>query len=231
MLTDIFSSFDANISSSIFLNLPVWFTASWLLLFLHFSFWTRKRRLFFLSLTPKTIIFDQVTRTQGFNIRGFSLFLTALFLTLIFINFIGLVPYAFRNRSHLVMTLSMALPIWLSLLISGWASNPSAAAAHLLPTGAPDALSPALILIETISIFLRPITLSVRLAANIGAGHIILGLIGSYLSAGLFTYPLGLKILVTIIEAGYFLFEIGICLIQAYVFCLLLSLYSDEHPN
>ena len=231
MLTDIFSSFDANITYTFFINIPVWVSISWLFLFFHFSFWISKNRVFFSLNIPKVLIYEQVSRTEGWNIRGFSLFLTSLFLTLIIINLSGLIPYTFRLSSHLAMTLTLALPIWASLLISGWVSNPKDSAAHLLPVGAPNALGPALILIETVSIFLRPITLSVRLAANISAGHIILGLLGSYLSAGLFTYPLYLKVLVTLINTGYFLFEMGICLIQAYVFCLLLRLYSDEHPN
>merc|ERR1711872_483647 len=176
-------------------------TAFFLTFLFHFSLWLNKSRLFFLINYIKVIIYEQASRTVGKNIRGFSIFLVSLFISLIIVN------------------------------LSGWVLNPAYAAAHLLPTGAPNSLGPALILIETIRIFLRPITLSVRLAANISAGHLILGLIRSYLSAGLFTYSSLTKLIVIFIEAGYFLFEVGICLIQAYVFCLLLSLYSDEHPS
>lgn len=231
MLTDIFSSFDANMSPQLVINTPVWLTAFFLTFLFHFSLWLNKSRLFFLINYIKVIIYEQASRTVGKNIRGFSIFLVSLFISLIIVNLSGLIPYTFSARSHLVITFSLAVPMWFSLIISGWVLNPAYAAAHLLPTGAPNSLGPALILIETIRIFLRPITLSVRLAANISAGHLILGLIRSYLSAGLFTYSSLTKLIVIFIEAGYFLFEVGICLIQAYVFCLLLSLYSDEHPS
>lgn len=76
----------------------------------------------------------------------------------------------------------------------------------------------------------RPITLSFRLAANIRAGHIVLGLIRIYASAAIISNIAAATIL-SITALGYILFEIAICLIQAYIFCLLLSLYANEHSH
>ena len=117
-----------------------------------------------------------------------------------------------------------------SLIITAAVWSPSSFAAHLLPAGAPDWLNPFLVLIETIRICLRPITLSFRLAANIRAGHIVLGLIAIYISRRIFYPSLSLGLLF-ITQVFYTLFEVGICLIQAYIFCLLLTLYSDDHPS
>jgi len=74
----------------------------------------------------------------------------------------------------------------------------------------------------------RPITLSVRLVANMSAGHIVLRLIGIYRSSYLFINSLSFLVLL-FIQVGYIIFEVGICLIQAYIFCLLLTLYADDH--
>ncbi len=99
-----------------------------------------------------------------------------------------------------------------------------------MPGGAPDWLNPFLVIVETLRIIVRPITLSFRLAANITAGHIILGLIGIYTRAAVFSSSTAFLFLL-FVQTGYVLFEVGICLIQAYIFCLLATLYADEHPS
>lgn len=89
-------------------------------------------------------------------------------------------------------------------------------------------MNPFLVLIETIRILVRPITLSVRLIANIRAGHIVLRLIGIYASSFVFISGVSFFLLL-IVQFMYIVFEMGICLIQAYIFCLLLTLYADDH--
>ena len=91
-------------------------------------------------------------------------------------------------------------------------------------------MNPFLILIETVRIIVRPITLSFRLAANIRAGHIVLTLISVYFIFRLFILGKGVTVFLLFVEVGYTLFEFGICIIQAYIFCLLLSLYTEDHP-
>ena len=68
-----------------------------------------------------------------------------------------------------------------------------------------------------------------RLAANIRAGHIVLGLLGIYLSFSLFGFSVLSILALLFVQVGYFVFEVGICFIQAYIFCLLLTLYRDDH--
>jgi ATP synthase subunit 6 len=97
--------------------------------------------------------------------------------------------------------------------------------------GAPAPLNPFLVIIETVRILVRPITLSVRLTANMRAGHIVLTLVGNYLTARFFISSIFSILLLISIQVLYTIFEFGISLIQAYIFCLLITLYSDEHPH
>lgn len=97
----------------------------------------------------------------------------------------------------------------------------------MAPSGAPLGLAPFLVLIETVRILIRPLTLTVRLMANIRAGHIVLGLLANrltVLTGHILILPLAL------LNVGYMLFEFFVCVIQAYIFSLLISLYHAEHP-
>ena len=235
MLIDIFSSFDPITTTPQFSLihislLPIIFPCILFLLLAHSSLWLNYSRFSNSLLIPSNFIWDQLTRTISFKLKGFSSLLTPLFSTLIFLNLFGLIPYVFRITSHLSFTLVIGLPLWFSLILSGILTNPSTWAASLLPGGAPRWLNPFLVLIETIRISVRPITLSFRLAANMTAGHIVLTLIRIYLAYRIFTLSSFLSITLILIQTGYIMFEIGICLIQAFIFCLLLSLYSDDHP-
>nr|WRW51316.1 ATP synthase F0 subunit 6 [Micropodarke fujianensis] len=230
MMVDIFSSFDPFINT-LFQNYPslFWLTAMTALLPLQTSFWLSPSKFMFLAASPQEIMNSQAERTFGAHLKMFSTIVSALFLMLLITNLIGLIPYSFSMSSQLIMTLILGLPLWLSLVISGFSHAPMSATASLLPGGAPDWLNPFLVIVETLSIVVRPITLSFRLAANMTAGHIILGLIGIYTSAAVFSGGLSFFLLLSV-QTIYVLFEVGICLIQAYIFCLLATLYADEHP-
>ena len=99
----------------------------------------------------------------------------------------------------------------------------------MLPLGTPRFLIPFLPIIESLRILVRPITLSIRLAANIRAGHIILTLIGDYLTITMLSNSPLVTRLVMLVQVGYFIFEIGIGIIQGYIFSLLVTLYTDDH--
>merc|ERR1719494_713971 len=104
--------------------------------------------------------------------------------------------------------------------------SPTSFLAHLVPRGAPAPLAPFLILIERVRIAVRPLTLAVRLTANIITGHIIITLL-SEADRSLISYRT--TTLLMAIVAAYFLFERAVCLVQAYIFTLLPVLYIDEH--
>nr|ALQ78782.1 ATP synthase F0 subunit 6 [Glycera dibranchiata] len=212
-----------NVSSLMF-----WILSFITIMLIHSTFWLSPSPIMWTFSFPLEIMSSQTNRTSGSHIKGFSSFITSLFMLIIMINFMGLLPYTFSFSSHLIFTLSFGIPLWLSLIISSMVYNPKTFTASLLPGGAPDWLNPFLVLIETISIMVRPITLSVRLAANMSAGHIVLGLIGIYASSAMFT-SISSTLMLLSIQILYIIFEMGICLIQAYIFCLLLTLYADDH--
>nr|QTT61086.1 ATP synthase F0 subunit 6 [Tritia ovoidea]QTT61268.1 ATP synthase F0 subunit 6 [Tritia elata] len=231
MLVDIFSSFDDN--NQVFMSLYVlmWIFSLITIVLFSSSYWVMSPRWLSIVSVFKDTASSQVFRSFGINMGGFVNIITGLFLFLILMNMSGLVPYVFSPTSHLAVSLSLGLPLWLTLIVSAVFYNPSSVVAGLLPMGAPAPLNPFLVIIETVSIMVRPITLSVRLTANMSAGHIVLTLIGNYLTASFFMSSIFSMLLLLSIQVLYTVFEFGISLIQAYIFCLLITLYSDEHPH
>merc|ERR1712080_254049 len=173
----------------------------------------------------------QSARTTTTHLKGLTSLLVALYIFITITNFTGVIPYVFSTTSHLIFRLIFGLPLWLRLILSRATFSPSTTLASLLPGGAPSWLAPFLILIETVRTVVRPITLSFRLAANISAGHIVLTLIGVYFIYALLSIRITTIAFLFLIQVGYTIFELGICLIQAYIFCLLLSLYTDDHAD
>nr|YP_009742250.1 ATP synthase F0 subunit 6 [Euspira gilva]QID90332.1 ATP synthase F0 subunit 6 [Euspira gilva]QNN85787.1 ATP synthase F0 subunit 6 [Euspira gilva] len=231
MLVDIFSSFDD--SNQVFMSMYflMWIFSLIVILIFSSNYWITSPSWFtFINIFKETGS-SQIFRSFGLNLGGFLNVVSGLFLFLIFMNLSGLIPYVFSPTSHLAVSLSLGLPLWLSLIISAIFFNPSSVIAGLLPMGAPAALNPFLVLIETVSILVRPITLSVRLTANMSAGHIVLTLIGNYLTASFFLSSMFSMAFLISIQIFYTIFEFGISMIQAYIFCLLITLYSDEHPH
>nr|ATZ70893.1 ATP synthase F0 subunit 6 [Conus freitasi] len=231
MLVDIFSSFDDNNQVFMSLYILMWFFSIIMVILFSSSFWLVHPRWNSFINSFKDTASSQVLRSFGLNMGGFINLIAGLFLFLILMNMSGLIPYVFSTTSHLAVSLTLGLPLWLTMIVSAVVYNPGSVVAGLLPMGAPAPLNPFLVLIETVSIMVRPITLSVRLTANMSAGHIVLALIGNYLTAGLFASSFFSIFLLLLIQVLYTVFEFGISLIQAYIFCLLITLYSDEHPH
>ena len=146
------------------------------------------------------------------------------FFFIFFCNLIGLAPYIFTRSSHMSFTLTLALPIWLGRILFSMKNQYNRLFAHLVPTGTPGALIPVIVIIETVSNVIRPGTLSIRLAANIVAGHLLLTLLGSQ---GPNTQGIVLLVLMGRLILLLCL-ELAVACIQAYVFTILRSLYLNE---
>nr|AYN73555.1 ATP synthase F0 subunit 6 [Nyctyornis amictus] len=157
-----------------------------------------------------------------------ALILTSLMIMLLAINLLGLLPYTFTPTTQLSMNMALAFPLWLATLLTGLRNQPSASLGHLLPEGTPTPLVPALILIETISLLIRPLALGVRLTANLTAGHLLIQLISTAAITLLPIMPT-ISILTTLILLLLTMLEVAVAMIQAYVFVLLLSLYLQEN--
>nr|YP_009472991.1 ATP synthase F0 subunit 6 [Scaphiopus holbrookii]ASV64477.1 ATP synthase F0 subunit 6 [Scaphiopus holbrookii] len=183
-------------------------------------------------LTIQTWLISSITK-QIFlpvNIPGhkWALMLMSLLLYLMTINLLGLLPYTFTPTTQLSMNMGFAVPLWLATVIIGLRNQPTAALGHLLPEGTPTPLIPALVIIETISLFIRPLALGVRLTANLTAGHLLIQLIAMAAYALLSMAPV-VSALVVLVLFLLTLLEIAVAMIQAYVFVLLLSLYLQEN--
>nr|BBH37323.1 ATPase subunit 6 [Pisodonophis boro] len=157
-----------------------------------------------------------------------AILLTSLMLFLLTTNLLGLLPYTFTPTTQLSLNMGFALPLWLATVIIGARNQPTAALGHLLPEGTPLPLIPVLIIIETISLFIRPLALGVRLTANLTAGHLLIQLIATASFVLLPMMPT-VAILTAAILFLLTLLEVAVAMIQAYVFVLLLSLYLQEN--
>nr|YP_009991627.1 ATP synthase F0 subunit 6 [Fregata magnificens]QNN84449.1 ATP synthase F0 subunit 6 [Fregata magnificens]UFP92447.1 ATP synthase F0 subunit 6 [Fregata minor] len=157
-----------------------------------------------------------------------ALILTSLMILLLTINLLGLLPYTFTPTTQLSMNMALAFPLWLATLLTGLRNQPTTSLGHLLPEGTPTPLIPALIMIETASLLIRPLALGVRLTANLTAGHLLIQLISTATIALLPIMPT-ISILTALILLLLTILEVAVAMIQAYVFVLLLSLYLQEN--
>jgi F-type H+-transporting ATPase subunit a len=200
-----------------------WLIVPIVLLVLPCKFWlTKNDNLFVVRKTLSTLVENLRSNVSKFFSPGGLLIYVSFLLFISARNFLGLIPYIFTSTRHLVMTLRMALPLWIGHVAYSWLKNPNHMFAHLVPTGTPGALMSFIVLIELIRRVIRPITLSVRLAANIIAGHLLLTLVSSAISLS----PLLILIILGVISLA--VLESAVAIIQAYVFSILSVLYVEE---
>nr|AST23895.1 ATP synthase F0 subunit 6 [Proechimys brevicauda] len=160
--------------------------------------------------------------------RTWSLMLITLILFIGTTNLLGLLPHSFTPTTQLSMNLGMAIPLWAGAVLLGFRHKTKMSLAHFLPQGTPLALIPMLVVIETISLFIQPVALAVRLTANITAGHLLMHLIGGATSVLLsISTPAALTTFIILLLLT--MLEFAVALIQAYVFTLLVSLYLHDN--
>nr|QVM79170.1 ATP synthase F0 subunit 6 [Spondylis buprestoides] len=219
MMTNLFSSFDPSTNFNLSMN---WLSPLLGMLIIPSLFWLTPSRISILWLN---II---LTLHKEFKIiasnKGSTLIFISLFTYILFNNFLGLFPYIFTSTSHMIMTLSLALPLWLSFMIYGWFNNTIHMFAHLVPQGTPPILMPFMVCIESISNIIRPGTLAIRLSANMIAGHLLMTLLGNTgptLSIIFINFLIITQILLLLLESA-------VSIIQSYVFTILSTLYSSE---
>nr|WGO58202.1 ATP synthase F0 subunit 6 [Allacta transversa] len=224
MMTNLFSVFDPSSSiNNLSLN---WISTLISLLLIPSMYWiipTRSSMLWHKIMLNLHNEFKMLIGFKSMN-NGSTFIFISLFFMIMFNNFMGLFPYIFTSTSHLTMTLTLALPLWLTFMIFGWINYSQNMFAHLVPQGTPPILMPFMVCIETISNLIRPGTLAVRLAANMIAGHLLLTLLGNTGSS--LNYYLLLMLIMT--QMLLLMLESAVAIIQSYVFAILSSLYSSE---
>nr|YP_007624636.1 ATP synthase F0 subunit 6 [Tachycineta bicolor]ADI46457.1 ATPase subunit 6 [Tachycineta bicolor]AEX37367.1 ATP synthase F0 subunit 6 [Tachycineta bicolor] len=181
-----------------------------------------------LQLWLTNLITKQIMTPLDKKGHKWALIMTSLMIFLLLINLLGLLPYTFTPTTQLSMNLALAFPLWLATLLTGLRNQPSISLGHLLPEGTPTPLIPALILIETTSLLIRPLALGVRLTANLTAGHLLIQLISTATMVLFSTMPM-ISLLTLLILFLLTILEVAVAMIQAYVFVLLLSLYLQEN--
>nr|YP_010988496.1 ATP synthase F0 subunit 6 [Seriana bacilla]WAM61615.1 ATP synthase F0 subunit 6 [Seriana sp. 'barna']WOR80601.1 ATP synthase F0 subunit 6 [Seriana bacilla] len=215
-MTNLFSVFDP-CTGLLSLN---WLSTFIFMMLMPYKFWlVPNKHSIMISLVLKSLN-KEIKMLMPY--KGVSLIMLTLFLYILVNNLMGLLPYVFTSSSHLIYSLSLALPLWISLMIYGWINKYNSMFSHLVPTGTPPVLMPFMVMIETVSNLIRPGSLSVRLTANMIAGHLLMSLLGNN------TGSLSLMISAMIVYVGLMVFELAVAMIQAYVFMTLTTLYSSE---
>jgi F-type H+-transporting ATPase subunit a len=153
----------------------------------------------------------------------------SLFIFILFANLVGLVPYSFTITSHIAVTFTLAMLVFLGITVIGLLKHGIGFFKTFLPSGVPWFIAPLLIPVEIISYLARPVSLSIRLFANMVAGHIVLKIIasaGAFCAVSLLTLPfavlpVGLNVFLTV-------FELFVAVLQAYVFTILSCIYLNN---
>jgi F-type H+-transporting ATPase subunit a len=173
------------------------------------------------------VVADMVRDNVGTQGRPYFPFIFSLFMFILFGNLIGLIPFSFTFTSHIAVTFAMAAFIFIGVTIIGLITHGLKFFSLFFPHGAPIVSAPVLVPIEIISYFSRPISLSVRLFANMTVGHVLLKVIGGGVVAmGSFfvvpgLLPFAFLVAITILE-------VMIAVIQAYVFAILTCVYLND---
>jgi F-type H+-transporting ATPase subunit a len=165
-----------------------------------------------------------VKETAGADAMRFFPFVFTLFLFILVLNLLGMVPYSFAVTSHIIITFALALFVFLGVTIIGFIKHGAGFLKFFVPSGVPMVLLPLLVVIELISYLIRPISLSVRLFANMMAGHTMLKVFGAFVVAlgalGGWA-PLAFLVVFTALE-------VLVAFLQAFVFAILTCIYLND---
>jgi F-type H+-transporting ATPase subunit a len=173
-------------------------------------------------------IFNMVRDTMGEQGRKFFPFIFTLFMFVLASNMLGLVPYSFTVTSHIIITFALAATVFVGATVYGFVKHGFGYLKLFAPDGIPAVMLPLLIVIEVISYLSRPISLSVRLFANMMAGHTMLKVFGAFVVA------LGWAGVVPfVVMVGFTGLEVLIAFLQAFVFAILSCMYINDalHPH
>ena len=174
-----------------------------------------------------TFVARMISNTAGSSAKAFFPFIFTLFMFVLFCNMIGMLPYSFTVTSHIIVTFTLAAVIFIGVTIIGFMKHGIKYLELFVPKGVPIAILPLILVIEIISYLARPLSLSVRLFANMMAGHTMLKVFGGFvISLGLLGGWLPLSFSVALIGL-----EILVSFLQAYIFAILTCIYLNDALN
>jgi F-type H+-transporting ATPase subunit a len=174
-----------------------------------------------------TLVSKMISDTAGLKAKPYFPFVFSLFMFVLFCNMLGMLPYSFTVTSHIIVTFALAAIIFVGVTIIGFVNHGIGYLKLFIPSGVPLFLLPLIVIIEIISYLSRPVSLSVRLFANMMAGHTMLKVFGGFvISLGVLGGLLPLSF--TVALTGL---EILIAFLQAYVFAILTCIYLNDALN
>ena len=174
-----------------------------------------------------TFISKMISDTAGSKGKPYFSFIFSIFMFVLFCNMFGMIPYSFTVTSHIIVTFILASFIFIGVTIIGFIKHGLGYLKVFAPSGVPLVLMPLIVVIEIISYLSRPISLSVRLFANMLAGHTMLKVFGGFvISLGIVGgwLPLSFSVALTGLE-------ILVAFLQAYVFAILTCIYLNDALN
>jgi len=173
------------------------------------------------------LVSKMISDTAGSKAKPYFPFVFSLFMFVLFCNMLGMLPYSFTVTSHIIVTFALAAVIFIGVTIIGFVNHGTGYLKLFIPSGVPLFLLPLIVIIEIISYLSRPVSLSVRLFANMMAGHTMLKVFGGFvISLGILGGLLPLSF--TVALTGL---EILIAFLQAYVFAILTCIYLNDALN
>ena len=176
-----------------------------------------------------TFVSKMISDTAGSKAKPYFAFIFSLFMFVLFCNMFGMIPYTFTVTSHIIVTFVLAAFIFIAVTVIGFINHGFGYLKLFVPSGVPVVLLPLIVIIEIISYLSRPISLSVRLFANMMAGHTMMKVFGGFvISLGIVGgwLPLSFSVALTGLE-------ILVAFLQAYVFAILTCIYLNDalHPH
>ena len=172
-------------------------------------------------------IAKMISDTAGSKAKPYFPFIFSLFMFVLFCNMVGMFPYSFTVTSHIIVTFALAAFIFIGVTIIGFIKHGLGYLKLFVPSGVPIVLLPLIVIIEIISYLSRPVSLSVRLFANMMAGHTMMKVFGGFvISLGIIGgwLPLSFSVALTGLE-------ILVAFLQAYVFAILTCIYLNDALN
>ena len=184
-------------------------------------------RLQMLAETLFSVIDDMIKQNIGENGKRYMSFILSIFMFILICNLFGMIPYSFTVTSHISVTFILAMIVFLLVTIVGFVKHGLHFFSLFLPKGTPAWLAPLLFVIEFVAYLARPISLSLRLAANMVAGHVLLKVLAGFMvTMAFYLKPLPEPFIVILIG-----FEIFVAMLQAYIFTILSCVYLNDAIN
>nr|YP_007474885.1 ATP synthase F0 subunit 6 [Liphistius erawan]AFC77873.1 ATP synthase F0 subunit 6 [Liphistius erawan] len=220
MMTNLFSIFDPSTSNNLALN---WVALTLFIFIIPSKFFLLKSLPSLPFYNMMNTLFLEYKSILPSKYSGSLLFFTSTFLFIMMMNIMGLFPFIFTPSSHILTTFSLSLTLWLTIILKNILMKTNLMLAHLVPQSTPMLLSSFMVIIESVSLLIRPLTLSIRLTANMIAGHLLLSLISSIADFSPNNFSLSM-----LTQTMMIILETAVAFIQAFVFSTLILLYSSE---